>query len=165
METKQMQEGADSFVELFRTVEEALSIVGSRTLADLKFNLSSAELETTIATTKTQSTGFEIKCVGLEASGRADTEATHGYKLKLRRRSSGVAALGPTALELAEAIFSIIKATKEISSRTTSYYVDEATVTVDVARSKEGALKIVWGPEAKQSNVCRIILTFTSREG
>jgi hypothetical protein len=164
VETKQMQEGADSFVELFRTVEEALSIVGSRTLADLKFNLSSAELETSIATTKTLSTGFEIKCMGLEASGRADTEATHGYKLKLRRRSSGIAALGPTA-ELAEAIFSIIKATKEISSRTTSYYVDEATVTVDVARSKEGALKIVWGPDAKQSNVCRIILTFTSREG
>jgi hypothetical protein len=164
MASKQMEEGEKSFIELFRAVEEALVIVGEKTLSELSLTLDSAELETSLVTTKTATGGFEIKAIGFNASGKARSESTHGYRLKLRRRAAKKGELGPTSLELAEAIFSVAAATREISKRTTNFYVNEATVTVDVAKSKEGGLKVLFGGEGKSKNLCRVTLTFTARE-
>ncbi len=67
-------------------------------------------------------------------------------------------------MEVASAIFAILEATSQISQRTTEFRVDEATVIVDLTRSKEGGLKVFGGGEAKSDNMCRVTLKFTLRE-
>jgi len=163
MTTKEMEEGNESLIDLFRTVEEALAIVGEKTLDELNLTLDSAELETNLAVTKSVTGGFKIEAIGFDASGKANSESTHGYKLKLRRRPKRKGELGITEIEIADAIFSIAAATRAIDARTCDFYVDEATVTVDLSRSKEGGLKVFVGGEGKSENLCRIVLNFKLR--
>jgi hypothetical protein len=164
MMADEMQQGRDTFIELFRTVEAALAIVGEKTLDELKMTLDTAELETNLVVTKAATGGFKIDAIGLDASGKKSAESTHGYKLTLRRRPKRKGDLGPNEIELAEAIFSIAAATRAINDRTSDFFIDEATVTVDLTRSTEGGLKVFGGGEGKSENLCRIVMTFKLRE-
>lgn len=164
MASKEMQEANQPMIDLFRVVEEALAIVGEKALSGLNFTLDSAELETSLAVTKTATGGFKIDAIGFDASGKASSESTHLYRLRLRRQPKRKAELGMDAVEVASAIFAILEATSQISQRTTEFRVDEATVIVDLTRSKEGGLKVFGGGEAKSDNMCRVTLKFTLRE-
>jgi hypothetical protein len=164
MPTKEMQEGNEALVDLFRTVEEALAIVGEKALSELNMTLDSAELEASLVVTKSVGGGVKIDAIGFDASGKADAARTHTFKLTLKRRPKRKGELGITEIEIADAIFSIVSATREIESRTHDFYVDEATVTVELTKSKEGALKVFGGGEGKSDNVCSVILHFSVRQ-
>jgi len=162
--TKPMEEGNDSLVDLFRVVEEALAIAGAKTMSELSLSLDTAELELGLTTKKSVEGGVEVKAIGINASVKAESESKHTYKLKLRRSAKPQRTLGaPSALELAETIFALAKATESVASRSTDFAVDEATVIVDVSQTKEGALKIGAGPVGGSGNLCKITLIFTSR--
>lgn len=114
--------------------------------------------------TKTATGGFKIDAIGFDASGKATSESTHIYSLSLTRGPKRKGVLGVEAIEVANAIFAISAATREISTRTSDFYVNEATVTVDLTRSKEGGLKVFGGGEGKSGNTCRATLKFAVRE-
>lgn len=159
-----MVEGSDALIELFRAVEGALAIVGEKTLSELKMTLDSAELETNLAVTKSAGGGFKLEAISLEASGKKSSESTHKYKLRLRRQTKRKATLGITDNEVAEAIFSIAAATRAINARTQEYFIDEATVTVDLTKTDEGGLKVFVGGDGKSETICSIVLSFSLRE-
>jgi|HubBroStandDraft_6_1064221.scaffolds.fasta_scaffold77248_1 hypothetical protein len=160
MKSKEMQEANDPMIQLFRTVEEALGIVGEKAVKELNLALDSAELETSLVVTKVATGGFKIDAVGFDASGKATSESTHLYRLKLKRQPRKKAELGMDAVEVAASIFAILEATNQIKLRTTQFRIDEATVIVDLTRSKEGGLKVFGGGEGKSGNTCRVTLKF-----
>lgn len=164
MASKEMQEANEPVIDLFRVVEEALGIVGEKAISDLNFTLDSAELETSLAVTKIAAGGFKIDAIGFDASGKASSESTHLYRLRLKRQPKRKAELGMDAVEVASAIFAILEATSQIKQRTTQFRVEEATVIVDLTRSKEGGLKVFAGAEGKSDSICKVTLKFTLRE-
>jgi hypothetical protein len=78
-------------------------------------------------------------------------------------RSPGEFKLGsPSANEVAETILAIAKASQSIAARAKNYTLDEAVVTVDLQRTKEGKLHVLAGGGA--GDIYKITLTFTKRQ-
>jgi len=159
-----MEESTDPLIQLFRTVEEALEIAGSKSDSELGLSLDTAEIELNLSTAKKVGGGIEIKAIGLNASAKGESQSTHRYKLKLRR-GVGEFKLGPPqANEMAETILALAKASESIAARAKNYSLDEAVVTVDVHRTKEGGLQVFAGGGAVTGDVYKITLIFTKRE-
>jgi hypothetical protein len=161
MSSKPMEEGNDPLIQLFRTVEEGLSIAGSNAQSSLGLSLDTAELELNLGILKKGTAGIEVKALGIDASVSKEVESTHVYKLKLRRGPKPYLLGNVSAQELAETILALGKATQSVAQRATNFVVDEAVVTVDVTESKEGALKFGVGGQGGSQNICRVTLTFT----
>ncbi len=163
MTSKPMEETKDPFLQLFTTLEDALSIAGSNSQSQTGLSLDTAELEFNLSRTKSFDSGVEIKTFGINASAKGESLSSHQYKLKLRR-SVGEFNLGPPeANELAETILALAKATQAVSLLTANYSLDEAIVTVDVERTKEGQLKVFAGGGGGTGDVFKVTLTFTKR--
>jgi len=83
----------------------------------------------------------------------------HVGEVRLRNREFNEA----EANEVAETILALAKATQAVSLLTTHYSLDEAIVTVDVERTKEGQLKVFADGGGGTGDVFKITLTFTKR--
>jgi hypothetical protein len=163
MATRQMEEGNDTLIQMFRAVEEGLAIAGTNTQSELGLSLDTAALELSLALANIGEVGLKWDLVGLDTTGKMKSESTHLYKLKLRRKAKPTRTSGPpAALEIAETIFSLAKATKSVVSRTTDFLVDEAVVTIDINQTKEGVIKVGGGGGKASGNLCRVTLTFKS---
>src|ERR1051325_7139493 len=102
MGSKTMEESNEPLIQLFRTVEEALSIAGSNSESNLGLTLDTAELELNLGTTKEGGVGVELKEFGVDASAKRTSESTHEHKLKLRRGLRPYVLGTPSSQELAE---------------------------------------------------------------
>jgi hypothetical protein len=160
-----MEESNEPLIQLFRTVEEALSIAGSDSQSNLGLTLDTAELELNLGTTSEGSAGIELKELGVDASGKRTSESTHQHKLKLRRGPQPYVLGTPTSRKLAETILALAKATASVATRSGNLVVDEAVVTVDLSQSTEGGVKFGVGGRAGSKNVGKITLTYTKRRG
>jgi len=160
-----MEESNEPLIQLFRTVEEALSIAGSNSESNLGLTLDTAELELNLGTTTEGNAGVELKELGVEAFGRKASESIHQYKLKLRRGPQAYFLGVPSSQELAETILTLAKATASVAARSNNFIVDQAVVTVDVSQSTEGGIKFGVGGRAGSKNVGKVTLTFTKRRG
>ena len=87
MGTNTMEESEEPLIQLFRTVEEALSTAGRNSESNPGLTLDTAELELNLATTAAGSAGVELKEPGVEASAKRTSESTHQYKLKTPKNS------------------------------------------------------------------------------
>jgi len=163
MTTPTMEESNDPLIQLYRAVEEAISIAGNNAQSDLGLMLDTAELELNLATNKEGGGGIEIKSLGVDASAKTATESTHVYKLKLRRGPKPYVLGTPSSREIAETILALAKATASIARRANNFAVEEAVVTVDLSQSKEGGLKFGVGGHAGSQTVGRITLTFRKK--
>ena|SRR5438309_966744 len=161
MATKSMEESKDPFIELYRTLEEALEIVGTRSKAENGLYLDTAELELKLLSGKKVGGGVELKPVGIDISAHVSSESEHTYKLKLRRTGKPFIAGSPPAMELAETILSLAKSTEAVMARVSGFEVVDALVTVDVTVAKDGSLKIWAGGGGSSGNVHKITMTFT----
>ena len=164
MSTNPTKEADDPLIDLFRAVEDALAIVGDKAVSELNLTLESVELETSLLVSRSAAGGFKIEAIGFDASARSTSEHTHRYRLKLRRRPSRAAQLGADKIEVANAIFAMLSATRQVSTRALDFYVDTATLTLDLVHSKEGVLRVVAGGEGKSGSGCTVTLTFAVRE-
>jgi hypothetical protein len=161
---KPMEESNEPLVDLFRVVEDALTIASSNSQSELGLSLDTAELELNLSTKKEVGGGVEIKAIGLNASAKGESESTHQYKLKLRRSQEEFKLGPPSANELAETILALARASCSITARAKNYSLDEAVVTVDIQRTKEGELHVLAGGGGGTGDVYRITLTFTNRQ-
>ena len=161
MATKGMEESKDPFIELYRTVEEALEIVGSRSKTENSLYLDTAELELKLSSGTNIGGGVELKPVGIDISAHASSESAHTYKLKLRRTGQPFVAGSPPAMELAETILSLAKSTEAVMARVSGFEIAEAVVTVDVTVAKDGSLKVWAGPGGSSGNIHKITMTFS----
>ena len=160
MATKGMEESKDPLIELYRTLEEALAIAGSRSKSESGLSLDTAELELKLSSATKVGGGIELKPLGVDLSAHASSESAHNYKLKLRRSGKPFFAGSPPAMELAETILALAKATDAIILRASEFEVVEAVVTVDVTQTKDGSVKIWAGGGGSSGNVHKITMTF-----
>lgn len=163
MTTPGMEESNQPLIQLFRTVEEAMSIAGSNARAELGLRLDTAELELTLGTTKEGGAGIEIKSLGIDASGKKTSESSHQYKLKLKPAAKPYDLPGPSSGEVAETILALGKAASSVAQRGGGFTIDEAALTVDLTQSTEGGFKIGVGGRGGSETVGRITLTFKKR--
>jgi hypothetical protein len=163
MTTPTMEESKDPLIQLYRAVEEAISIAGSNAVSDHGLMLDTAELELNLAIKKEGGGGIEIKAFALEASAKKASESTHVYKLKLRRGPKPYVLGSPPSLEIAETILALAKATASVAERAKHFDVEEAVVTIDLSQSTEGGLKFGVGVHGGSQTIGRITLSFRKK--
>jgi len=163
MSAKPMEESKDPFLQLFTALENALAIAGSDSKSETGLSLDKAELEFNLSWTKKMGGGVEIKSLGIDATAKGESLSAHRYKLKLRRSTEEFNLGPPEANELAESILALAKATQSVSLLSKNYSVDEAIVTIDIERTKEGQLKVFAGGGGGTGDIYKITLTFTKR--